>query len=392
RFKRTVGYVKRQLTNADVTWEPWDCSRLLKKVREEPEQRIPVEVTRHFTTPNGDVVCLAGLPEFFAFLKGTDGQLRTGVLEPNVRDYQGKRNLVNKDIRETLDFSPVKEFWWLNNGITILAEDCPINGNKVTLVRPEVVNGLQTSHEIFNFFKEHPERLDGETRSIIMRVIRPPDEQTSSKITKATNFQTEVKGLSLHASEKIHFDIEDKLLFSNLYYDRKKGKYKRLKKPISQIVSVIGLARSVIAILLRRPNDARARPQTLLTDDDTYLQIFSREFDVDLYLACITIDRRVESFLEGYPSSRIQDEEKRDIRYYLDMWLACEVTSSSAPSPSDLAQKVESCKALPDATIERACKRVLKRYRKLGGTEQIAKGPELSRSLQKSLSWLFRKS
>ncbi len=383
RFKRVERFVKSQLTNAVVSWQPWGCSRLLKKVREEPEQRISIEVSRQFTTPNGDVVCLAKLTDFYAFLKGKDGRLRTGILEPNVRDYQGKRNNVNRDIRTTLEASPVREFWWLNNGITVLADECPINGNRLTLARPEIVNGLQTSHEVFSFFTEHPNRLD-DKRNIIMRIIVPPDEKTGSLITKATNFQTEVKGLSLHATEEIHFDIEDKLIQHDLFYDRKKGKYKRLKKRVSQIVSVLGMARAVIAIKLRRPDDARARPQTLLARDETYLEIFNRDYDCDLYLACIQIDRCVDELLATYEGAA--PDERRDIRYYLDMWLGCELTNSPNPTAWELAAKVESTKNVPMSTIERACKRVLKKFRDLGGTEQIAKGSQLSPVLQKSLN------
>lgn len=76
-------------------------------------------------------------------------QIKTPLLEPNVRDYQGAGSPVNKEIRATLnDASTTVEFWWLNNGITILGEKCFITGNKVTITKPEIVNGLQTSHEV----------------------------------------------------------------------------------------------------------------------------------------------------------------------------------------------------------------------------------------------------
>jgi hypothetical protein len=42
------------------------------------------------------------------------------MLEPNVRDYQGANNPVNREIRQTLQSPDNKEFWWLNNGITYL--------------------------------------------------------------------------------------------------------------------------------------------------------------------------------------------------------------------------------------------------------------------------------
>jgi len=382
RYKHLERFVKSQLTNSKVKLELWNCTTLIKRVREQPEQILSLQIDHHFSTPHGDVVCLSNLKHFFAFLRRKDGELRTGILEPNVRDYQGARNLVNTDIRKTLDVPPVQEFWWLNNGITVLADSCSVTGDRLAISNPEIVNGLQTSHEIFAFFRDHPQAR--ETRSILLRVIVPPDEKAGGLITKATNFQTEVRGISLHATEEIHFNIEDKLFQKGLFYDRKKGKYKRLKKPVSQIVSVVELARAVIAILLRRPDDARARPQTLLSKNETYLEIFDKRYGSEIYLAAISLDRTVAAFLDTY--DKATPEEARDVRFYLDMWLACEIVNSPAPSASDIREHVEEFGNVNNAVIEKACKKILKKYRDLGGTEQIAKGSALAPSLQKSLN------
>lgn len=49
------------------------------------------------------------------------GELLEYLFESNVRDYEGDVE-VNEQIRETLHNQNDKaEFWWLNNGITILA-------------------------------------------------------------------------------------------------------------------------------------------------------------------------------------------------------------------------------------------------------------------------------
>jgi hypothetical protein len=389
RFKKVERYVKSQLTDAKVSLELWNATTILKRVREQPEQRLLLDVSLHFQTMNKDVVCLARLVDFFKFLRGKDGNLRTGILEPNVRDYQGGRNPVNSDIRKTLQSPQTSEFWWLNNGITILAKDSSVSGGKLAMDSPEIVNGLQTSFEIFQFYADNPSHLNGDTRSVILRIICPPDERTGSLITKATNFQTVVAGISLHATEETHFNIEDRLVLYGLYYDRKKGKYKRLSKPVSQIVSVPEMARSVIAILLRRPGDARARPQSLLQKDETYVEIFNRDYNIDLYVSCIMLDRRVESFLDSFKGAT--PEERRDIRYYVDMWLGCEITKMAIPVPAVLATAVKAVTDLPESNIEAACKAVLKIYKRLGGDENVAKGSHFTASLQKSINRRLRK-
>ena len=124
-------------------------------------------------------------------LTNADGGLQTRFLEPNVRDYNGKSNPVNKQIRATLEemsSASQEDFWWLNNGITILADECPVNGHKIKIKNPEVVNGLQTSHEIFEWHNAH--KNDTDARNVLLRVVVPADEKSRSKIIKAPNSQT----------------------------------------------------------------------------------------------------------------------------------------------------------------------------------------------------------
>lgn len=245
---------------------------------------MTIDVSKQFTTNHGSAVCWVRLKSFADFLTDDRGAIRRSILEPNVRDYQGKRNAVNPDIRNSLSDSDIREFWWFNNGITVLATQCSLTGDKLTVERPEIVNGLQTSQEIFAYFKENPEAAD--SRNVLVRVIVPPDDHIRSRITKATNFQTPVNQLSLHATDQIHFDIEEKLKLYDLFYDRRKDEYRELRKPISKIISIRTLARTVIAILLQRPDDARARPQSLLNNNTQYNSIFNDNHDRDVYVAC----------------------------------------------------------------------------------------------------------
>ena len=134
--------------------------------------------------------------------------MRHYLLEPNVRDYQGVQNPVNKAIRETLHSQTSQEFWWLNNGITIVTDKCSVGADGITIVGTEIVNGLQTCHEIFNYFQAGGAP---DEHSVLVRVIEAPEEQSRNDITKATNNQTPVSALSLRATEPLHFEIEDRL-------------------------------------------------------------------------------------------------------------------------------------------------------------------------------------
>ena len=192
RSQNLTNYVKGILSSADVRFVWWTAGRLLETARKIPEADVVVPVVESFATDDGSTVCLVKLKDYAEkLLTKSDGKLQTRFLEPNVRDYNGKSNPVNKQIRTTLEEKTSQEdFWWLNNGITILSDGCPVNGHKMTITNPEVVNGLQTSHEIFEWYNAN--RKANDSRNVLLRVIVPKDEKSRSKIIKATNSQTTV--------------------------------------------------------------------------------------------------------------------------------------------------------------------------------------------------------
>ncbi len=375
RVEALKAFILSRLSQANVGFEFWGCSRLLASAREIPKQERVLAIRKYLSDDDGSVICLTELKAFANFLTDENGLLRTAMLEPNVRDYQGKRNPVNNEIRQTLnDDNALEEFWWLNNGITILVTNCSVAGNKLTMTAPEIVNGLQTSNEVFAAFAKGA-HTESDQRTILVRVIVSSNDRSRNKVIKATNFQTPVEQLSLRATDRIHFDIEDRLKLYQLYYDRKKGKYRRLNKPISDIVAMRTLSQAVMAIWLQRPDDARARPQSLLRDEKAYNQLFDEGHNRDLYPACIMVDRAVKEYVE---SMQIDRDEKRDIRYCVDTLVACELTGVAKPSVDSLAGMVTTCTTgIPLETLLKCADTVLREYRDLGGNETVAKSKGL---------------
>ncbi len=184
---------------ANVTFLFFGCQQLLNYARSVPRKEFVLDIFKHFAAPDQSVVCLVKLTEYAKFLTNESGEIRKDLLEPNVRDYRGKRNPVNADIRTTLAKSGDKEFWWLNNGVTILAEKCSIAGDKLTIKAPEIVNGLQTSQEIFAHFNS---KDASDSRHILIKVLVLADEPTKNRVIKATNFQTQVEPLSFELRKR----------------------------------------------------------------------------------------------------------------------------------------------------------------------------------------------
>ena len=68
-----------------------------------------------------------------------------------------------------------------------------------------------------------------------------------------------------------------------LYYDKRKNYYKNQKKKSADIIGVSFLAQCLIALVLRKPDFARARPSTLLTDDATYEKLYEKNKDLEVF-------------------------------------------------------------------------------------------------------------
>ncbi len=366
--------VAKQLSAAKTTVEFWGCTRLLTAARTVPKTKLTLDFARQLSTDDGSVVCLANLKSYAAFLTDEAGGIRRSLLEPNVRDYQGKRNPVNVEIRKTLR-SGSEEFWWLNNGVTVVAQDCNISGNKLSIDMPEIVNGLQTSEEIHAHFLENPS-VD-ERRHILIRVILPKDERTRNQVTKATNNQTPVSALSLKATDQIHFDIEEMLRLHDLFYDRRKGQYRNQRKPIAKIVSIKSLAQSVLSVLLLRPNDAYGGPLKVLKQEDWYEKIFSESYDRSIYAVCALLDATVSSYVNGRDD--LSREQRRGLKYYVMAWLGRKMTGVKKPTVGDLvALKKQIIDGIDIALLDEGTNAVFALYKDLGGTDRVAKGPQMA--------------
>jgi hypothetical protein len=277
---------------------------------------------------------LVNLADYFEFISEADGSLRGHLFDWNVRDFQGGV-LVNRDIQGSLDSPGADDFWWLNNGVTILCSDVTISGDKTfTMENVQIVNGMQTSHSIHSAISRigaHVERARG--RSLLVRVFKTQDIETRDRIIRATNSQTKVPDASLHATEDIHRQLEAFFLTNGWYYDRRKNFYKNNGKPSDRIVSISALGQAVMAIGLGRPDDARARPSTLLNNATDYRKVFSAKVPLQTYLWLAQVQRSVDSTLLGLD---LEAYLRTNFRFHVSMHLVTKLFGARVYSPGQL--------------------------------------------------------
>jgi hypothetical protein len=199
------------------------------------------------------------------------------------------------------------DFWWLNNGVTIVADEASYINNQLVIKNPLIVNGLQTSHEIHAFANTLPA---GDNRSILVRVVVEQDPTKRDQIIRATNRQTSISNSSFRATEQVHHEIEDYLLTLGYFYDRRKNAYKREGKPADKIISIDRLAQVILSLLLQEPHTARARPTSAIKTETDYKRIFSgdkTQQPLEMYGAAVRMLEQVERHFKsvGGVGSRI---------------------------------------------------------------------------------------
>lgn len=381
QIKDLTSEVMSVLTESEVSFHTIGANELLEIFRKKSNEVFSLKLAENPLSSQGKVfISLVNLLDYYDFITDEDNNIIRHIFEANVRDYQGRTN-VNHDINQTLLNGHIKEdFWWLNNGVTILASDVSAPGGKELIVHnPEIVNGLQTSNEIYNFFKSN--RIEKESRSILVRVIVPEDEESRDKIIRATNSQTPIPKASLRGTDPIHRDIEDHFKPRGLFYDRRKNFYKNEGKKPADIVSLPFLAQCVMAITMQKPDFARARPSTLLEEDVSYNKLYSKTNDVRSYYIAAVIGKRVDSFLKTIETLSISD--KNNIKFFLIYTTSAIVCKNIHPGFRALSEINQN--EITPKEIEESYEIVIQLYVKLGGGDKLAKGQELTRVLKEQL-------
>ncbi|MFC7532835.1 AIPR family protein [Actinoplanes sp. GCM10030250] len=285
------------------------------------------------STSIGGYIGVVRLRDYDKFITTRSGELDASLFEANVRDYEGE-TAVNRSIQETLeDSDPTEDFWWLNNGVTIVASKVQPANKVLELESPQIVNGLQTSHEIF---KRRTNGHNPDERSLLVKVIQAEESSRRERIIRATNSQTPFGPSTLRATDRVQRLIEDFLAERNLYYERRRRYYFNQNKPVDRIVSIDEMGQAVLSILVQTPHIARISPGKIF-DPEIYDTAFQSSWDLATYGACIDILREADDYLTIKEGLSAAD----DYRYHLAMLLGMAQTGKETPDSKDIAHLID---------------------------------------------------
>ena len=283
--------------------------------------------------PGDSYVALIALKDYSRFLADSTGVLNSSIFDSNVRDWEGI-NKVNEQIKSTLESGQDPDFWWLNNGITLLCSRATVSGGDFVIEDVQIVNGLQTSVTIFERYRKDPAAFNDDPRAILVRIIPSADSAIRDRIIVATNSQTSLQPSATRATDPLQNDIEQYLLGQGLYYERRKNFYKNQSKPSDKILNIPYLAQAILAIGFCEPHVARARPSSAISADEDYQRLFNSSFPIQMYDWMAQVQKMADTSLR---KSGLEASMKSNLKFQLSMIYAAKRIGHPVYNPDLIA-------------------------------------------------------
>jgi hypothetical protein len=235
------------------------------------------------------------------------------------------------EIGGTLTSDHKSRFALMNNGVTVIARNLQLTGNKFHIEDFQIVNGCQTSHVLFN----QREHVDG-TVMIPIRLISTQDEGVVESIIRATNRQTEVKAEQFFAVTEFAKQLEAFFqTFTNgrkLFYERRSRQYDRLDIERTRIVTPRNMIRAFASMFLNEPHRTTRNYARLL--DRVGANIFAEGHRPEPYYAAAFSLYKLEYL---FRTSRL-DPKYKPSRYHV--LLAARLLANPTPMPKMNARDI----------------------------------------------------
>ena len=218
------------------------------------------------------------------------------IFSANVRAFQSLKNKINEQIASTLrDNESIKEFIYLNNGITIICDDLQVKPGAeiVVLTKPSIINGCQTASTIFEIYKEG--NIKENLGFVLVRVLKTKEQSIKEKIIKASNTQTAIKNRDLISEEKIQKELESQFLSLGYFYERKRGLYR--DKPQDKVIDLEKSAQYYLSLYLRKPAEAKNKKSEIYKS--YYEQIFNDKLTASQFLVGWTLFNKINEKIKS---------------------------------------------------------------------------------------------
>lgn len=301
RAHQIEGTISALFSSCSVRLQFIGASELVELHRKSKTFSLDLPFLEHLATGKDSYVLLVRLEDYWRFVSDENGHLRRYLFDSNVRDYLGP-NQVNEDIARSLVDATAPDFWWLNNGVTILATNATVPGKIIQLQDIQIVNGLQTTETVFRHFQGGSSV--SRDRALLVKIIVSSDLQARDRIIRATNNQSAVEIAALHATDKIQRDIEEILEQHDWYYERRRNYYRNIGKPQSRFVTPLYLASSMVALVFKNPAKATRLKSKFMRTQSRYDAVFSERLPIEIWPVLVHVYKQVDAGLTKVSSRK----------------------------------------------------------------------------------------
>jgi AIPR protein len=301
----------------------WGADELMHQINmlEKKDRKIDVEISIRYDTNNPSlikyhseglkgIICTASAREI---ARVVNSDTTGSVFDANIRRFLGTRGGVNAGILTTCtDSTESHQFWFLNNGITIVCESFDAvtdpDHPHIKLKHMQIVNGCQTATTLA--LAEKDGKLAKDTR-VLLRIYEAPNSDLIDKIVLTTNNQNKINSRDLRANDPMQVDMERAFLAHGYLYERKLRQYDN-KNDIDakRILPNEIVAQAYLAIVLKKPSDARTHKQKVW--GELYDKVFNGS-SIEPYIIATLIYRYTQEWIKRSGTTKDSDHIRRKL-------------------------------------------------------------------------------
>ena len=248
-------------------WQKNELKQAFEKIPEFYEVSLEIEESVQLPSKSNieiSLLCAIKFNELKKLILNSEGYIRDDLFVENPRFYL-RETSVNADIRKTLENENHREYFvYLNNGLTVICDSIErhrTRRNTYILTHPRIINGCQTTHILYEKYKEDPATL--EKVEVVAKIMATKDKDLKEKIIFSANNQNAIDK-DLQALNEFHKKIEEYYIAQEeivldeqktikLYYERMRGQYSDVE-PYYAKIDIENIAKVYISTLLKEPH------------------------------------------------------------------------------------------------------------------------------------------
>ncbi len=191
----------------------------------------------------------------------------TNLLSRNLRYYIKKRD-IDQSINDTIHNDP-GQFWYRNNGVTIICDDFSVDGRIVKFKEFSIVNGGQTT-TLLHKSRDITQENDLYLPCKIIRAIGDTSDEKNTfilEIAKATNSQKPIKQIDLKSNAPEQVRFSNAMREVGIFYQTKRGESVPRDYQLEYLnTDLAQVGKLSLAAIFQLPAVSRTKPSSLYHD------------------------------------------------------------------------------------------------------------------------------